>query len=168
MAKNYQTLIDKCIQLGADEAKLIDTHDVVFDPRSHLKCRFGCHRWGKYWTCPPNMGISREMFMESFEKYSVALVIKTADQKLGQDVSVAIEKEAFLSHGAAFAFALALCVKCDECAYPDPCLYPDLARPSMDAYGVDIGKTLEPLNFNIEFSKDGELLPAWYSMVLLD
>ena len=106
--------------------------------------------------------------MESFEKYSVALVIKTADQKLGQDVSVAIEKEAFISHGAAFAFALALCVKCEECAYPDPCLYPDLARPSMDAYGVDIGKTLEPLNFNIEFSKDGELLPAWYSMVLLD
>jgi len=168
MAETFQTLIDKCIQLGAEDAKLIDTNEVVFDPRSLLKCRFGCQRWGKYWTCPPHMSFSLEMFMESFEKYSVALVIKTADQKLGQDVSVAIEKEAFLSHGAAFAFALALCVKCDECAYPDPCLYPDLARPSMDAYGVDIGKTLEPLNFNIEFSKDGELLPAWYSMVLLD
>ena len=168
MAENYQTLIDKCIQLGAEEAKLIDTHEVVFDPRSLLKCRFGCHRWGKYWTCPPHMDISQEMFMESFEKYNVGLVIKTADQNLGQDVSLAIEKEALLYHDAVFAFALALCVKCDECAYPDPCLHPDLARPSMDAYGVDIGKTVELLDFNVNFSEDGKLLPAWYSMVLLD
>jgi hypothetical protein len=38
----------------------------------------------------------------------------------------------------------------------------------MDAYGVDIGKTLEPLGFKVEFDKEGKLLPAWYCMILLD
>jgi hypothetical protein len=38
----------------------------------------------------------------------------------------------------------------------------------MDGYGVDIGKTLEPLEFKVEFDKKGELLPVWYVMVLLD
>ena len=74
----------------------------------------------------------------------------------------------FVTGVVSLAFALALCVKCEECAYPDPCLYPDLARPSMDAYGMDIGKTVEIVDFKVEFSEEGVMLPAWYSMVLLD
>jgi hypothetical protein len=27
---------------------------------------------------------------------------------------------------------------------------------------------LEPLGFKVEFDKEGQLLPAWYSMVLLE
>ena len=38
----------------------------------------------------------------------------------------------------------------------------------MDAYGMDIGKTVEPLGFEVAFDPDGKLLPAWYSMVLID
>jgi len=167
MEEKYQALIEKALELGATQAKLIDTQNIVFDPRSYLKCRFGCNRWGKYWTCPPHLDISPEMFMEAFEQYKQAIIIKTTDPKIGQEVSVNIEKEAMLTHGCSFAFAMALCVQCDECAYPDPCLFPHLARPSMDAYGVDIGKTLEPLGFKVEFDKKGALLPAWYSMVLV-
>lgn len=50
----------------------------------------------------------------------------------------------------------------------DPCRFPHLARPSMDAYGVDVEKTLEPLKLKVDFDKDGKLLPVWYSLVLLD
>jgi len=38
----------------------------------------------------------------------------------------------------------------------------------MDAYGMDIGKTLESLGFKVEYDKEGQLFPAWYSMVLLE
>ena len=168
MSDKYEALIDKSIDLGAREARLIDTEQIVFDPRSHLKCRFGCNRWGNHWTCPPNLDISQDDFMEAFERYEKAIIIKTDDQKVGQEVSLAIEKEAMLTHGSQFAFAMALCVLCEECAFPDPCIYPHLARPSMDAYGIDIGKTLEPLGFKVEFDKEGKLLPAWYSAILLD
>ena len=161
-------LIDKAIELGASEAKLIPTESIVFDSRSYLKCRFGCNRWGKYWTCPPHLDLSPERFMDAFAQYHRAVVIKSSDPKIGQDVTVAIEKEAMMTLGCTFAFAMVLCVECDECAYPDPCRYPHLARPSMDAYGVDIGKTLAPLGFKVEFDDSGKLLPAWYSMVLID
>ncbi|MEJ5378398.1 MAG: DUF2284 domain-containing protein [bacterium] len=168
MKWDYESLVGKAIGLGASEAKLIDTAQVVFDPRSFLKCRFGCSRWGRYWTCPPHLGLSPEMFMDAFARYRKALVIKATDPKVGQDVALAIEKEAMLSFGAGFAFALALCVQCESCAYPEPCRFPHLARPSMDALGMDIAKTLEPLGFKVEFAPDGRLLPAWYVMVLLE
>jgi len=168
VAKDYQRLVEKCMEMGAGGAKLMKTDEVVFDPRSHFKCRFGCNRWGRFWTCPPHNGLSQEAFMESFGKYQDALVFKTADPKLGQEIAIAVEKEALLSHGAVFAFALALCVKCDECSYPEPCRFPHLARPSMDAYGIDIVKTVEKLAFDVKFDEKGEMVPAWYSMVLLD
>ena len=95
-------------------------------------------------------------------------MLKTADPKKGQEVALTIEKEAMFTYGAIFAFALVLCVQCEECAYPEPCHYPHLARPAMDAFGMDIGKTVEPLGFQVEFDQEGKLLPAWYSMVLLD
>ncbi len=168
MGKGYKTLIDRSIELGASEARLVPTKEIVFDDRSFLKCRFGCNRWGKYWSCPPNLALTPERFMDAFEKYDQSIFIKVSDPKLGQEVAVAIEKEAMLSHGCPFAFAMAMCVQCEECAFPDPCRYPHLARPSMDGYGVDIGKTLEPLGFKVEFDKKGEFLPIWYVMVLLD
>ncbi len=135
MEKRYRELIDRSVELGAIEAKLMDTGRIIFDPRSHLKCRFGCNRWGRFWTCPPHMSLSQEEFMDAFSKYNKCIVIKTSDQKVGQEVAVNIEKEAMLSHDCVFAFAMALCVQCEECAYPEPCLYPHLARPSMDALG---------------------------------
>jgi predicted metal-binding protein len=168
MRQYFEPLEKKAVELGAAKAKLIETGQIVFDPRSFLKCRFGCNRWGKYWTCPPNMSISRELFMEAFDRYRWGLVIQTTTPKGGQDAALAVEKEAMLSYNCFMAMALVLCVQCDQCAFPDPCLFPHLARPSMDAYGMDIGKTIEPLGFKVEFDKEGKLLPAWYGMVLLD
>ncbi len=168
MEPNFDGLVDKAMELGASEAKLVETGQIVFDPRSDLKCRFGCNRWGRYWTCPPNLSISPQSFMEAFERYKIAIIIKTTDPKVGQAVTLAIEKEAMLTLGCSFAFAMVLCVECEECAYPEPCLFPHLARPSMDAYGIDIGNTVAPLGFKVELDPAGKLLPAWYSMVLVD
>jgi predicted metal-binding protein len=57
---------------------------------------------------------------------------------------------------------------CEECAYPDPCNHPHLARPTMDAYGIDIAQTIKTLGFKVEFDPNGQFLPTWYSMILLD
>ncbi|MCF8144544.1 MAG: DUF2284 domain-containing protein [Deltaproteobacteria bacterium] len=156
------------MELGAQEAKLIDTTQIVFDPRSHLKCRFGCNRWGKFWTCPPHLNLSLESFMQAFSKYSKGIIIKTTTPKRGQEVALAIEKEAMLGFGMSFAFAMALCVLYEECAYPAPCQFPHLARPSMDAYGIHIEQTVKPLGFKVAFDNSGKLIPAWYTMVLFD
>lgn len=167
MNEQHRKLIAKTIELGAVAAKIIDTEAVVFDSRSYLKCRFGCNRWGRYWTCPPHLHISPEQFHKAFDQYSKALIIQAADARQGQDITVKIEKEAMLAHQFLHAFAMVLCVWCDECAYPEPCRFPHMARPSMDAYGIDIGRTVESLDLQVEFDEQGKLLPCWYSMVLL-
>jgi predicted metal-binding protein len=167
MTQPYDHLIETAKNLGATDARMIETDRIVFDDRSFLKCRFGCNRWGRYWTCPPNLDISPGMFMKAFQKYSMAIIIQTADPQKGQEVTLAIEKEAMLAGGSPFAFGMALCVQCEECSYPDPCRFPHLARPSMDAYGVDIGATVSLLGFTVRFDPEGRLLPAWYSMVLV-
>jgi len=168
LKKNLDGLVEKSLELGAAEAKLVDTSQIYFDPRSFLKCRFGCARWGKFWTCPPHLDITPDRFMAAYEKYRKAVIIKTTDPKAGQQVCLAVEKEAMLSYGCIYAFALVLCVQCETCAFPDPCRFPHLARPSMDAYGIDFDKTLQPLGFRVEFDKDGKLLPSWFGMVLLE
>jgi predicted metal-binding protein len=168
MTTNYEALTDKAVELGASQAKLLDTDAIQFDRRALLKCRFGCNRWGRYWTCQPHVGMTMEDFQESLKKYSRALVIQSSDPRVGQDVTVEIEKIAMLEHGALYTFGMCLCVLCEECAYPDPCKYPHKARPSMDGLGIDITKTVEPLGFQVEFDAEGKFLPAWYTMVLLD
>ncbi len=168
MTKDFSSLVDKAQELGATEAKLISTDTIVFDSRSFLKCRFGCHRWGKFWTCPPHMELSQQTFMEAFANYSQALLLKCTDYQVSQEVTVALEKEAMLNYSCAFPFAMAICVKCEKCAWPEPCRYPHLARPTMDAYGIDIGKTVAPAGFKVEFDPEGKLLPACFSLVLLD
>jgi len=168
MDQNIKTLASYALAEGALVAQAINTEQIVFDPRSHLKCRFGCNRWGKFWTCPPHLNLTQKQFLEAFKKYKAAIIIKTIDPDSGQKVALAVEKEALLSYDYQFAFAMVLCVQCDPCSYPAPCQYPHLARPAMDAYGVDIGKTVQHLGLKVEFDKKGELLPAWFSLVLLN
>ena len=168
MTKDFSSLVGKAHELGAMEARIIGTDTIVFDPRSFLKCRFGCKRWGKFWTCRPHMELSQQTFMEAFAGYSQALLLKCTNYQVSQEVTVALEKEAMLNYDCAFPFAMAICVKCEECAWPEPCRYPHLARPTMDAYGIDIGKTVAPVGFKVEFDPEGKLLPACFSLVLLD
>ena len=92
------------------------------------------------------------------------MIIQTSDPQKGQDVTLAIEKEAMLVGKSPFAFAMVLCVQCETCTYPEPCCFPHLARPSMHADGIDIGATVAPLGLKIEFDPEGRLLPVWYSM----
>ena len=167
MENKLEKLVEKAVEFGAEEAKIIAAEAIVFDSRSFLKCRFGCNRWGNYWTCPPYLDISPEKFQDAFNLYSKAIIIKTTDAKKGQDIAIKVEKEAMFAYQCMYAFAMVLCVWCEECAHPEPCLFPHMARPSMDAYGIDIAKTVEPLGMKVEFDEKGELLPCWYSMVLL-
>lgn len=168
MDQSLSELLEFAKSSGAMEAKLIPVNDIVFDRRSILKCRFGCNRWGKYWTCSPNIGISVDEFKEIVACYRTAIILKCSDPKSAQEITLALEKKAILEYGAVFAFALLLCVQCEKCAFPEPCRFPEKARPSMDGLGIDVVQTVKSLGFRVKFDKVGNLLPGWYTMVLLD
>ncbi|MCR4434734.1 MAG: DUF2284 domain-containing protein [Clostridiales bacterium] len=48
--KDY--FVEKALSLGADHAVVFNISDIEFDPRTILKCMFGCSDWGKGHTCP--------------------------------------------------------------------------------------------------------------------
>jgi predicted metal-binding protein len=168
VAQPFEQLAKFARSMGAVDARLIPANSIVVDPRSILKCRFGCKRWGKYWTCNPNLGITVDEFTKMLARYQIAMVLKCEDPKSGQEITLAVEKEAMMKHGAIFAFGMALCVQCEPCAFPSPCTFPEKARPSMDALGIDVVKTVASVGFKVEFDKTGNLLPAWFTMVLVE
>ena len=49
---NAQYYTELALKLGADDAVPFTIDDIEFDPRTILKCSFGCEDWGKGLTCP--------------------------------------------------------------------------------------------------------------------
>ncbi len=81
-----------------------------------------------------------------------------------------LEKEA-LYMGYRFAASLTggCCRLCDECVGPDSrtaCRHPFLARPSMEAVGIDVVATAENAGLPLEFPVKGKAI--WTGLLLLD
>ncbi|MBS7288468.1 MAG: DUF2284 domain-containing protein [Candidatus Freyarchaeota archaeon] len=72
--------------------------------------------------------------------------------KLLNHVISGIERESF-RRGYRFAvgFAAGSCPLCDECDVSAPCKHPLEARPSMEAMGIDVQRTLEKAGLGIEW-----------------
>lgn len=168
MQQGVELLIKTALENGADAARPLAVSEFVYDPRAELKCRFGCARWGKYWTCPPNIGFDRDFLRQAMDRYENALILRSPDRESGQNAALAVEKAAMLKHGMTMAMALTLCVKCDPCAYPEPCIHPEVARPALDGLGYDVVKTAAKAGFEVKFAEDGSFIPAWFTAVILD
>lgn len=72
--------------------------------------------------------------------------------KLLNHIISGIERESF-RRGYRFAvgFAAGSCPLCDECDVNTPCKHPLEARPSMEAVGIDVQRTLEKAGLSIEW-----------------
>ena len=168
MDKNYYT--DKALSLGADHAVLFEIGDIQFDSRTILKCAFGCSDWGKGHTCPSRSGSLRPWEYEKvLTKYSWGIIIHSADKKVSQEVSFAIERAAFLD-GYYFAFSMSDCALCGECmGHKDmACANPKKARPAFHSVGIDVFKTVRKFGLPIETLTDRDKPQNWYSAVFIE
>jgi predicted metal-binding protein len=164
----FTTYIDKAKKMGALEAKVIKASDIVIDPRTLIKCMFGCDTWGKHWTCPSAPGALKPWeFEEILKRYKYGILIHSETKKLAQDISFKLESDAFVD-GYYFAFSMADCGLCTNCIYPDTCKHPEKARPAMQALGIDVFATARMQNMPIETLANKEDEPNWYSLVLIE
>jgi len=166
--KDYFT--NMSMKLGADNAVVFKIEDIVFDPRTILKCMFGCSDWGKGHTCPSRPGsLTASEYHEVFEKYSWGIIIHSKSKKVSQEVSFAIEKEAFLK-GYYFAFSLSDCALCEECAghRSEKCVNPKKARPALQSIGIDVFKTVHQFGLPLKTLKDQDEEQNWYSAVFIE
>ena len=75
MHEKFDFLRKKAIELGAIDAKIISSEEIVVEDRVVLKCKLGCEKYGKTLACPP-YAPSPEDFRRIVSEYSSALFMK--------------------------------------------------------------------------------------------
>ena len=156
-------------RLGAADALVIASRDVVVDGRAYLKCMYGCKGWNANWTCPSAPGALKPWEFEPLlRRYAGGVLIHCAGKRESQQISGAVEAAAFRD-GHYFAFAMSDCALCRRCAYPKaPCRFPERARPAMQGLGIDVFATVRRLGLPLKTLADRDERPQnWYSLVLI-
>jgi predicted metal-binding protein len=162
--------VNLALQQGALDAVVFSISDIVFDPRSLLKCMFGCADWGYGHTCPSRAGALRpNEYKEILERYKWGIIIHSHDKRVSQEVSLAIESRAFVD-GYYFALAFNDCSICKECAgvRGQPCRNPKRARPAFHSVGIDVFATASLFNLPIKTLATPDEEQNWYSAVFIE
>lgn len=156
--------------MGADHAVAFTIDDIVFDPRTLLKCMFGCADWGKAHTCPSRPGALKPWeYRRILEAYAWGVIVHSTRKEVSQKVSFEIEREAFLD-GCPFAFSLSDCALCAECAgfRGAECVNPKMSRPAFHSVGIDVFTTVHRFGLPLETLRDPDQQQNWYSAVFIE
>jgi len=159
--------------------KIIDTNSIVFDEGTRNKCAENlCGNFGKNLMCPPSIKEVKE-YENISKNYSVALLVQSESDcsmftTYNEEAEKFVREQSIKLHNSlvhletraksqglenALACVGGSCKLCDKCAGFEgkPCVNPDMARPSMEAMGIDVIKTCNNNDFPSDFKK-GRLL----------
>ncbi len=163
----YDRFIKKAVELGAEEAKIIDAGTIITAPWVRLKCRFGCGGYNSSYCCPPNSPTPDET-QAVLACYRKAILIHCKGHVSVTKIVVTLERIVFLSgYYKALAFGAGPCSLCKTC--PDEgCRHPEKARPSMESCGIDVYATARSNGYPIVVVKDRKSDENYYGVVLID
>ena len=160
--------VKMALEMGARDSRVISIDDIVFDPRSLLKCMYGCRDWGTRWTCPSSSkGLKPWEAERILKRYQWGLLIHTNNPTRAHEIALEVERNAFLD-GYPFALSLIDCYVCDSCAFPDPCRFPKKSRPELQAMGIDVYSTVKQQGLPIQPLKTRNDTPNYYALVLIE
>jgi predicted metal-binding protein len=162
--------INKALEMGATDAKIISPEQVFTAEWVKRKCQFGCGGYGRRLTCPPYSPTPQET-RRLLDEYTTAILVHfSADQGKLKEVVVALEREAFLSgYYKAFSLGAGPCRLCEKCEPNDGvCKHPYQARPSMEACGIDVYKTARAAGYPIEVVRERDYPQNYYGLLLLE
>ncbi len=135
-----------------------------------------CGNYGRCWLCPPFDYDPLERFGR-FTRVRV-FASKIYTEGAGQTAQQLFEPERrrvesrlrqleAASGGMSLAFA-GKCLYCNECSrlHGEPCRHPELARPSLESWGIDVVLLAEKLfGIPLLWSDDPRRLPAYLTFV---
>ncbi|MDW8033532.1 MAG: DUF2284 domain-containing protein [Nitrososphaerota archaeon] len=166
LTKALEEFCGKAIKLGATESKVIRASDIVVRDWVRLKCQYGCSEYGKRLTCPPYSPTPEQM-RRVLSEYSSAILLRfKPDWENVHNVIAKLEREAFLSgYYSAFGLASGPCPFCKRCNLKN-CVHPELARPSMEACGIDVFATVRKAGFTISVVRTHRESPKYFGLLL--
>ena len=162
-----RTFIRHARELGAIEAKRIESSSIVTAPWVRLKCRYGCGGYDTSLCCPPHTPTYLET-REVIASYKYAILVHCKEVGSATTIVCEMERRIFLA-GYYKAFGLGngpcqLCVKCNA----KRCIHTEQARPSMEACGIDVYATVRANGYPIEVVKDYSDGANYYGLVLIE
>lgn len=167
MAKKFNKYIKKAVELGAEDAKIVDAASVVTAAWVRMKCRFGCGGYGSNHCCPPESPGPEET-RNVLDCYKTALLIHCRGVANVKSIALELEKEIFLDgYYKALGFGAGPCELCRKCN-PDYCVKPYEARPAMEACGMDVFATARANGYEIEVLRDGSCEGNYFGLVLIE
>jgi predicted metal-binding protein len=166
--RSNQELIQEAIGLGCTKAKVILTKSISMANWMKLQCQYGCSYYGTLLTCPPCTPDTQEM-SEVLAEYEKAIIINVSPETHVREIVVKLEnilkKKGF---NKAFALSAQPCDLCEPCTISTNCQFPEKARPTLQACGIDVNKTI----LNNGWGDLGQQLPCSpthaIGMVLMD
>lgn len=138
-----------------------------------FKCRW-CVNYNTTLNCPPHSPSPDEM-NELLKCYQDAILIRCKVQvKEDLDlvnpskIAVDLEKIAIgMGFYKAIGFGAGSCKYCETCNLKS-CINRDIARPSMESTGIDVGQTAKNNGYEmLEYNEDGEKVLYFFSLLLL-
>ncbi len=176
---------------GAIILKPINPKEVVVGNWVRLKCQYGCPSYAKKLSCPPYSPKPEETrkVLNEYSKayligYSGSIFKRYGDVKFGEifpkvlkDIRKSIfelERHAFLAgYYKSFAYGFCgPCTMCEQCVVEEDslnCKFSKESRPSMEAAGIDVFKTV--MNAGLELEVQKEIKPddlRMYTLILLE
>jgi len=166
--KQLDAFCRRAVELGALEAKVVETKKVYTGPWVRLKCRYGCACYGGCLTCPPHSPTPEET-RAVLDSYKSAILIHGGEHTDLREMASALEREVFLAgFYKAFAYACGPCNLCSTCDFENGCRHPDQARPAMEAAGIDVFATARAAGFPIKVLKRPGEKGNYYALVLVE
>lgn len=175
----YDVYRKRALAMGIPRAMMIDAAAVVVEDWVRLKCQFGCGGFGKYLSCPP-FSPTPETTRKVLSSYSKALLLlfdnvthaqdrdDTVSLSLGEFV-FQLEREIFLDgFYKAFGMASGPCHLCETCDTSSRCRFPEKARPSMEACGIDVYRTLSNCGIGLHVVRSYEDQCTFAALILIE
>ena len=152
--KPVEAYCEEATAMGIDGAKVVDPRSIVTEEWVRMKCQFGCRSFGMRHCCPPytpTPDITRKV-IDSYKQ--VILLHQRLPDGKGTEIFderiVRLEIEIFLDgYYKAWSMGSGPCRLCKECDLTQPCKQGYVARPSMEACGIDVFKTARDNGFPI-------------------
>jgi predicted metal-binding protein len=167
-------------QHGFTDFRWIEPRKIVVSQWVRMKCQFGCDEFGNTACCPPNVpSVSEcEKFFREYKTVAVFHFAKKLEEpekrwawtrKLNGQL-LKLEREVFISgYEKAFLLFLDSCNFCESCAAEKSgCKEPKMARPTPEAFAMDVYATVRQVGYPIQVLSDFSQEMNRYAFLLVE
>jgi len=170
--RDINHFVELALDMGAENARLIDASTIKCEAWVRLKCQYGCPGYNKRLMCPPFTPRPEET-AEVVACYRRAILLHAHDNAVVNDIVPELERKIFLAgYYKALGFGSGPCRICEnkgyKCNTSKRCRYPIIARPAMEACGINVFETVRSNGFHIEVVRSHGQSDDYFGVVLVD